>query len=125
MEESPTVAQLFTHVHYVRVMFVREDAPEYATNAPEQEWANETDPARIGAMLAESARVVKNAVKGRLEAGRDLDRHFDHPLLLFQLLIWHEGYHHGQIKLALKLAGHAIPDDQAGPLTWGVWIRKT
>lgn len=34
------------------------------------------------------------------------------------------GLPNGQIKLALKLAGHPIPDDQAGPLTWGVWTRK-
>jgi uncharacterized damage-inducible protein DinB len=41
-----------------------------------------------------------------------------------QHMIWHEGYHHGQIKLALKLAGRAIGDEEAGPVTWGVWMRK-
>jgi uncharacterized damage-inducible protein DinB len=40
-------------------------------------------------------------------------------------MLWHEGYHHGQIKLALKLAGCPIPDQDAGPLTWGVWMRKS
>jgi hypothetical protein len=39
-------------------------------------------------------------------------------------MLWHEGYHHGQIKLALKLAGSPIADEKAGPLTWGVWMRK-
>lgn len=39
-------------------------------------------------------------------------------------LLWHEGYHHGQMKLALKLAGLAIPNDVAGPLTWRVWMRR-
>ena len=39
-------------------------------------------------------------------------------------MLWHEGYHHGQIKLALKLAGRAIPDREAGPVTWGLWMRK-
>ena len=39
-------------------------------------------------------------------------------------MIWHEGYHHGQIKLALKLAGHPITDDEAGPVTWSVWMNK-
>jgi uncharacterized damage-inducible protein DinB len=40
-------------------------------------------------------------------------------------MLWHEDYHHGQIKLALKLAGCPIPDQDAGPLTWGVWMRKS
>jgi hypothetical protein len=28
-----------------------------------------------------------------------MDLDFDHPVLLIQLLIFHEGYHHGQIML--------------------------
>jgi hypothetical protein len=50
-----------------------------------------------------------------------MDLNYDHPILLLQLMLWHEGYHHGQIKLALKLAGHPISDEQAGPGTWDVW----
>jgi hypothetical protein len=38
--------------------------------------------------------------------------------------VWHEGYHHGQMKLALKVAGRPMTDKDAGPLTWGVWMRK-
>jgi hypothetical protein len=57
-------------------------------------------------------------------AGRDLDLSYDHPVLMLQLLLWHEGYHYGQIKLALKLSGAPISDEEAGPLTWDVWRRK-
>lgn len=39
-------------------------------------------------------------------------------------LALHEGYHHGQIKLALKVAGYPICDDEAGAFTWDVWRRK-
>jgi uncharacterized damage-inducible protein DinB len=53
-----------------------------------------------------------------------MDRHYDHPILMLQHLIWHEGYHHGQIKLTLKLAGRAIPDDEAGTGTWDIWMEK-
>ncbi len=35
MESSPTIAQLFTHIHYVRLVFVSEDAPEFAGSVPE------------------------------------------------------------------------------------------
>lgn len=124
MEGSPTLAQLFMHIHYVRLVFVSEDAPEFATSVPD-EWVEERDAERIGRLLNESAGVVRAAVKGRVEAGRAMDLHFDHPILLLQHMIWHEGYHQGQMKLALKLAGHPMPDAQAGPLTWGVWMKKT
>jgi len=36
-EASPTVAQLFTHMHYVRLVFVFEDAPERAVAMPSAE----------------------------------------------------------------------------------------
>jgi uncharacterized damage-inducible protein DinB len=125
MEGSPSVAGLFMHIHFVRLVFVSEDAPEFARKLPEEEWKAERDPGRIAAMLNDSAEAVRDAVKGRLESGRDMDLHYDHPILLLQHMIWHEGYHHGQIKLALKLTGRALTNGKAGPITWSVWMNKT
>lgn len=125
MGGSPTVAQLFTHVHFVRLVFLSEDAPEFAGDLPPEEWADERDPDRIAQMLNESARAVRDAVQSRVQAGRDMILHYDHPILFLQHMLWHEGYHHGQIKLALKVAGRPLTDQVAGRLTWGVWMRKT
>jgi uncharacterized damage-inducible protein DinB len=121
---SPSIAQLFTHLHYCRLVFVFEDAPEFARPVPEGEWVSERDRDRLTQMLNESAKAVRDAVAGRSAAGREMDRHYDHPILMLQHLIWHEGYHHGQIKLTLKLAGRAIPDDEAGTGTWDIWMEK-
>jgi uncharacterized damage-inducible protein DinB len=125
MEDSPSVAELFMHIHYVRLVFVSEDAPEFARKLPKEEWRAERDPGRMAAMLNDSAAAVRDAVKGRLEAGRDMDLHYDHPILLLQHMVWHEGYHHGQIKLVLKLTGRPMTDEEAGPVTWDVWMNKT
>ena len=38
MEGSPSIAELFTHIHYVRLVFVFEDAPEFASSVPAEEW---------------------------------------------------------------------------------------
>jgi uncharacterized damage-inducible protein DinB len=122
---SPSVAELFVHIHYVRLVFVLEDAPEFAQPMPKQEWAVEGERDRLAQMLNDSAAVVREAVKSRIEATRAMDRHYDHPVLMLQHMIWHEGYHHGQIKLALKLAGHPISDEVIGPLTWSIWMRKS
>lgn len=124
MEGSPSIAELFTHIHYVRLVFLLEDAPEFARDMPEDEWTAERDPGRITQMLNDSAKAVRDAVQSRVEAGRDMDLHYDHPILLLQHMLWHEGYHHGQMKLALKLAGRPLDDEVAGPVTWGVWMRK-
>ena len=84
----------------------------------------ERDPGRIAELLNDSAKAVGEAVKDRVETGGDMNLHYDHPILLLQHMLWHEGYHHGQIKLALKLAGRPMSDEEAGEVTWGVWMRK-
>jgi len=124
MEGNPSIAELFTHIHFVRLAFILEDAPEFSRNLPEQEWLAERDPGRIAQMLNDSAKAVRDAVKSKVEAGREMNPHYDHPILLLQHMLWIEGYHHGQIKLALKLAGHPMSDKEAGPVTWDVWMRK-
>jgi uncharacterized damage-inducible protein DinB len=122
-EGSPSIARLFTHMDYVRLIFVFEDAPERLRDKPK--WAVERDRDRVAQMLADSAKAVRDAVESRLQSGREMDTHYDHPILMLQHLIWHEGYHHGQIKLALKMAGRPITDDEAGPGTWAIWMEKT
>ena len=124
MQGSPTVAQMLTHIHAVRLYAVAENVPECARALPEQEWQDEPDPERIEQLLRDSAGAVREAVGSRVQAGRGTDLHYDHPALLLQHLIWHEGYHHGQIKLALKITGRPVADEEAGPATWGVWMKK-
>ena len=124
MDGSPSVGELFMHVHYVRLIFVLEDANEFAKQLPPEEWTSERDRTRMIEMLNESSAAVRDAVKGRLADGKPMDQHYDHPILMLQHLIWHEGYHHGQIKLTLKLNGFPISNEDAGPLTWSVWMRK-
>src|SRR5207253_11432447 len=103
---------------------VCEDAAEFGRELPKEEWGAERDTDRMSQMLNESARAVRDAVKSRVEAGGEMNFHYDHPILLLQHMIWHEGYHHGQIKLALKIAGHPLDDEESGTVTWGVWMNK-
>jgi uncharacterized damage-inducible protein DinB len=125
MPGSPSVAELFVHMHYVRLVFVAEDAPEFANEVPKGEWRAERDRSRLAAWLDESAKVVRSAVKGRLESGRPMELHYDHPILMLQHMVWHEGYHHGQIKAALKVMGRPFDDEEIGQVTWDVWLNKT
>ena len=125
MEGSPSVGELFGHIHFVRLVFITEDAPELAVDLPREEWSAEPDRNRMAQLLNESAKAVRDAVKSRVETGKGMDVHYDHPVLLLQHMLWHEGYHHGQIKLVLKLSGHPMSNEEAGPLSWRVWMNKT
>jgi len=125
MEGSPSIAEMFAHIHYLRLVHVFEDAPEFARDVPEEEWAAELDPDRIARMLNDSAKAVRDAIKGRVESGQEMNLHYDHPILMLQHMLWHEGYHHGQMKLAMKAAGHPMNDEEVGVGTWGVWMDKT
>jgi len=125
MDGSPTIGGMFMHIHYVRLALVSENAPECAVEVPPDEWRTETDRSRLARMLNESAGVVREAVQRRLDTGKEMNRHYDHPILMLQHLVWHEGYHHGQMKLALKAAGLALDPKAVGRVTWGVWLRKS
>lgn len=130
--DSPTVAALFMHVCHVRLCTICETDSEFARNhlglipADDQEWLEEHDFDRIEQRLNDSAKVLRDAVQSWLEAGlitSRLELGYDHPILLLQHMIWHEGYHVGQMKLALKLTGLPMTDQQAGAVTWNVWRR--
>jgi uncharacterized damage-inducible protein DinB len=124
MASSPSIAQLFAHLHYVRMIFVVENVPGIAVEMRKEEWRAERDPVRLEQMLIHSAKVVRDAVMNCVSTSRGMERHFDHPILMFQHLIWHDAYHHGQIKLTLKLVGRTLIDEEIGRGTWGIWMDK-
>jgi uncharacterized damage-inducible protein DinB len=124
LPSSPTVSELFTHMHFVRLIFLSEDVPDLAIEVPEREWVKELDVNRLAEELDRSAAAVGNAVRTLIASGRQTNVHYDHPLLFLQHMIWHEGYHHGQIKLALKAGGQAFDDEVIGRITWDVWMEK-
>lgn len=124
MPGSPSVAEMFAHMNYVRRVFLTEDIPEFADGEP-RAWLAERDPDRLAEGLNTTAKRVRDAVAACIERGQAMKVHYDHPLLLLQHMIWHEGYHHGQIKLALKVAGQPLENKAIGPLTWRVWMNKS
>lgn len=129
---SPSVAALFGHICYLRLALVCESDPEFATQHPEMvpsdddEWLEEHDLGRMTEKLSHSAKVLRDAVKRWVETGQSVKAGspgYEHPILLLQHMIWHEGYHVGQMKLALKLTGIPMSDKDAGSVTWSIWWK--
>jgi uncharacterized damage-inducible protein DinB len=124
VEGSKTVAEMFLHIHGTRQSLLSEDAPEFALEPLKQGWRETRDPDRIAEMLNASAGAVRAAVKNRVETGKQMLVRYDHPILFLQHMVWHEGYHHGQIKLALKAMGRPLDDEEIGRVTWHVWFDR-
>ena len=103
---------------------VAENVPELEVDVPTDEWFPDHGAERLETLLEESAAEVAKAVQLRVNEKRHLDADFEHPIQLLVFLISHEGYHHGQIKLALKVSGLGLADEVAGPITWGVWRSR-
>ena len=90
------------------------------------EWLEEYDVEGMTHKLNNSATELRDSVKRWIDTGQSIKAAspgYDHPILLLQHMIWHEGYHVGQIKLALKATGRPMTDQEAGALTWSIWWR--
>lgn len=130
MEGSPSVAVQFSHIHGTRLSWLSLTAPEFAENLASlfrQEGENrlpERDKERVAQALNKSAEAIGEAVKNRLEIGQAMkgkNATYDHPILLLQHMLWHEGYHVGQMKLALKSIGYLMSDEEEEKTIWGMW----
>jgi uncharacterized damage-inducible protein DinB len=133
MEGSPTIAVQFSHIHSTRLFFINQTAPAFAKDLAQlfrQDGENrlaERNLERIAVGLEASAKAVGDAVKIAVETGRDMkgtNVAYDHPVLLLQHLLWHEGYHVGQMMLGLKAMGQPMSEEQTEPAIWGVWRRE-
>jgi uncharacterized damage-inducible protein DinB len=133
MEGSPSIAVQLSHMHSTRLFFINQTAPEFGKDLTQlfrQEGENrlaERNLERIAEGLEASAKAVRDAVQHRLETGREMKGKnvaYDHPILLLQHLLWHEGYHVGQMMLGLKAMGQPMTEEQTEPAIWGVWRRE-
>ncbi len=127
---SATIAVQFSHIHQTRLFWLEQVAPKFSEGLSslfqEQDDARvpEYDLQKIATALDDSAKAVNNAVKKHIETNSPMKGEhasYDHPILFLQHMLWHEGYHVGQIKLALKAEGHILSDEQEEKTIWSLW----
>jgi uncharacterized damage-inducible protein DinB len=128
--KSPTVAVHFAHMQSTRRYFLNDTAPEFASaieslmSTLDDVQIAEHDLGRIAQQLTASARAICELVKARVQSGQPIKGEhvtYDHPILLLQHMLWHEGYHVGQIKLALKSIGFVMNEEQEESTIWALW----
>ncbi len=116
---------MFLHIHESRLLFLARMRRSLQERRRRKSGGDERDRDRMAERLNDSARAVRDAVKNRIETRQEMMVRYDHPILFLQHMVWHEGYHHGQIKLALKAMGKPLDDEEIGRVTWDVWMDKT
>jgi len=78
--------------------------------------------------LASSGKAVGAALASGLAAGGPMQGGYvtyENPVLFVQHMIWHEGWHAGQIFLALRENGQEPAEDWEEANVWGVWRTES
>lgn len=116
-----TVGEQFAHVHNVRLMWLKEAAPELLEGLAKVEKEAAADPALLRTSLEASGAAVSALLRRALAAGGRVRGFKPHAAGFLGYLVSHESHHRGQIALTLKQAGHPLDRKTAyGMWEWGV-----
>ena len=116
-----SVGEQFAHVHNVRLMWLKEAAPDLLAGLEKVEKERAGDAELLRAALEASGEAVAALLVRGLEPGGRIKGFKPHASAFLGYLVSHESHHRGQILLTLKQAGHPLDKKVAyGIWEWGV-----
>jgi uncharacterized damage-inducible protein DinB len=114
-------AQMFAHMHNVRLMWLNAAAPDLMDGLNKVEKGDPLTRETLHEALAASAAAVAALLARSQEAGGRVKGFKPHATAFLGYLIAHESYHHGEIGLALRELGFPLDQKSAyGMWEWGV-----
>jgi uncharacterized damage-inducible protein DinB len=112
-----TVGEALAHIHNVRLMWLKEAAPDLLAGLDKIEKGAPVTAATLGKALKASAGAIATLVTRALAAGGKVKGFKPHVHAFVGYLIAHESHHRGQIALALKQSGEALDKK----IAYGIW----
>lgn len=117
LAKGKSVGGQFSHIHNVRLMWLKASAPELLEGLSKLE--GDVDTESLKSSLEASGLAVAKLVEQGLAAGK-IKNFKPHPHAFVGYLISHESFHRGHAELALRQAGVPLPDKVAyGAWEWG------
>lgn len=116
-----TVAEQFAHIHNVRLMWLKQAAPELPDTLEKVEKEQANDKERLISALESSGVAIASLLGQSLRSGGRVKGFRPHVVGFLGYLIAHESHHRGQIALSLKQSGFPLDKKVAfGLWEWGV-----
>jgi uncharacterized damage-inducible protein DinB len=112
-----TVGEQFSHVHNVRLMWLKSAAPDLLESLSKVEKENAVDKKLLHKSLLESGAAIRSLLDRSLQDGGKVKGFKPHAAAFLGYLIAHESHHRGQIALSLKQAGKPLDKK----ILYGIW----
>jgi uncharacterized damage-inducible protein DinB len=116
-----SVGEQFAHIHNVRLMWLKQAAPELLGKLRKIEKEEATDKKALRESIIDSGQAINSLLAKGIEAGGKIKGFKPHAAAFLGYLVSHESHHRGQIALSLKQSNHPLSKKVSfGLWEWGV-----
>lgn len=116
-----SVGEQFAHLHNVRLMWLKQAAPELIGKLQKIEKEEASDKKLLHQSIIDSGQMMNALLAKGIEAGGKIKGFKPHAAAFLGYMVSHESHHRGQIALTLKQSGHPLSKKVSfGLWEWGV-----
>lgn len=112
-----SVGEQFAHIHNVRLMWLKQAAPELLNKLQKVEKEDATNKQLLQQSIMDSGLAINMLLTKSIESGGKIKGFKPHAVAFLGYLISHESHHRGQIALSLKQADHPL----SKKVLFGIW----
>ncbi|MEK6281707.1 MAG: DinB family protein [Acidobacteriota bacterium] len=117
VSKGRNVGEQLAHIHNVRLMWLKQAAPELMGKLLKIEKEDALDKQLLQKSFVESGLAISKLLTKGIEAGGKIKSFKPHAAAFLGYLISHESHHRGQIALSLKQANHPV----SKKVLFGIW----